>query len=375
MRALRPITVIASGLVLVVSMAACTSGETSDSAKRASTDTSCLADPVSAEGSLPDRLPADYTPVSKTPDKAKTVINIGNSVASSTPATAEAMKKATQALGWNFEQLTYNGKVEDFNEKFEQAIAKNPTAITEVSVPPAAMQQQLAKAKAAGIIVAASAIADTPQGPTGLAAVTHGKVSFEEDADLAARWIMKDSGCAANVHMFGMPVPILQLASQQLVDTVGAECPNCKAQAHEISPQEVGTPAATNAIVSALQSDPSINYVGVATGGMAAGLSAALKQAGITGVKIFGISAPDVNSIKALQDGSNSMWLTSTAELAGWSLVDAVVRVLDSGQALPSMAYPVGIMTTDNVPEDAKQVPTYPKSYEADFEKLWLVVD
>jgi ABC-type sugar transport system substrate-binding protein len=81
---------------------------------------------------------------------------------------------------------------------------------------------------------------------------------------------------------------------------LSSKCPDCKVTYNEIQPKDLGSPAATNAMVSKLQADPSIKYAYTIIGNVAAGLTTALSQANITGVKIFG-QVPDENAIKALR--------------------------------------------------------------------------
>ena len=290
-----------------------------------------------------------------------------------TPNTAAALEKATAAIGWTSELINFNGTVEDFNAKMNQAIDKKPTAIMEFGYPVAAMQGPLKRAKDEGVIVAIGANADVPEpGATvGFAAATHDQKSFEHEAQVAAEWILKDSGCAAHVAVVGLPYPILKILGQGVVDSIEAACDECSASYSEMQQTDIGTPAGTNSMISTLQANPDINYIVVATGGQATGLTAAMRGAGITDVKVVGLTVPDVNALAALQDGSNAMWLSATGELGGWSALDSVLRVLDTKAPVSGMEYPIAVLTEENVPADAEVVPTYPLDYEDEFLELW----
>ena len=189
---------------------------------------------------------------------------------------------------------------------------------------------------------------------------------------LHANMVMKESDCKANVAIFSLPFPILKVGTDEFQAVLKAECPDCKVSYSEIQPKDLGSPAATNAIVSKLQSDPSVKYVLTVIGNVAAGLNTALDQANIKDVKIFG-AVPDENSIKALQDGTNAWWLTQTSQINGWMELDAVLRAIESGKPVNTTGNPIGVLTPENVPPDAASVPIFPADYEDLFKQVWQV--
>lgn len=358
---------------LLATAAACGKANDTQAQSSGGGDTSCVTNSVLAD-ELPKHLPADYTPLSKAPEKGGRIIYVGSPNVT-TPDSAAALKKATAAIGWTSELINFDGTVEDFNAKMNQAIDQKPTAIMEFGFPVAAMQGPLKRAKDEGVIVAIGANADVPEpGATvGFAAATNGAKDFEHDGKVAAEWILKDSGCAAHVAVVGLPYPILELLGQSVVKSIKAACDKCSASYSEIQTADIGTPAGTTAMISTLQANPHDNYIVVATGGQATGLSAAMRAAGITDVKVVGLTVPDVDALAALQDGSNAMWLDATAEMGAWTALDSVLRVLDTKAPVSGMSYPVAVLTEKNVPADAKVVPTYPLDYESEFLKLWHV--
>jgi ABC-type sugar transport system substrate-binding protein len=176
------------------------------------------------------------------------------------------------------------------------------------------------------------------------------------------------------VAVFGLPYPVVQAAGQSMVATINADCSQCKASYTEFQLSDVGTPAVTTRIVSLLQSNPKIKYLGVGIAPLAQGVSEALAAAGITGVKIVGLS-PDDTTLKYLQGGSASMMIANTAEIGAWALFDAALRVLDSGKPWDGHTYPIAIVTPANVSKTATHVGqiTYPTDFRAEFKKLWQV--
>jgi ABC-type sugar transport system substrate-binding protein len=139
-----------------------------------------------------------------------------------------------------------------------------------------------------------------------------------------------------------------------------------------IQTADIGTPAATTAMVSTLQSNPRIKYAVPAIANLATGFPAALTQAGITGVKILG-SVPDATAIKALQDRTTAMWVDQSSLIEGWTELDAVLRAIESGKTVTDTGgYLLAMLTHANVPP-GPGVPVYPANYAAEFEKLWHV--
>ncbi len=140
-----------------------------------------------------------------------------------------------------------------------------------------------------------------------------------------------------------------------------------------IQPTDLGSPAAVNAIVSAVQADPDINTVVVTLGGLATGLDAALKQAGRTDVKIIG-QVPDDASFQSLKAGTSSMWVNYGPLYNSFALLDVVLRAIESEQAVSGLPYAVSVMTADKLPSDYEEgALIYPENYADDFAKLWQV--
>jgi ABC-type sugar transport system substrate-binding protein len=281
-----------------------------------------------------------------------------------------AQEAAAKAIGWTAKEISYDGSVADLNAKFEQAISEKPTVITLSGEPATVIEQPLANAKAAGIVVSMDNILDSPTSNPGFAAMTSGAPTTKLIGELNAYMFMRDSGCKGSVAVFNLPFPILKVATDSFTQTVHANCPACQVSYNELTTNEIGTPAGTGAIVSALQSSPSTKYVYTIISDVATGLPAALSQAGITGVKIFG-EVPDANAIESLRKGTSAWWIDQSAVLNGWTELDAALRALDSGKVIQDNGhYPLAILTPQNV--GSNDIPTYPLDYQSEFKKLWL---
>jgi ABC-type sugar transport system substrate-binding protein len=318
---------------------------------------------------LPESLPPQYTPLSKKPAAGGTVIKLVGPIPTDNTSFI-AQQAAAAAIGWTAKKISYDGSVEDLNAKFEQAISEKPTVITLSGEPATIIERPLADAKAAGIVVSMDNIVNSPTANPGFAALTSGAPTTKLIGQLNAYMFMRDSGCKGSVAVFNLPFPILKVATDSFTQTVHANCPACQVSYNELAINEIGTPAGTSAIVSALQSSPSTKYVYTIISDVATGLPAALSQAGVTGIKVFG-EVPDANAIESLRQGTSAWWIDQSAVLNGWTELDAALRALDSGKVIPDNGhYPLAILTPQNV--GSSDIPTYPLDYQNEFKKLWL---
>jgi hypothetical protein len=317
----------------------------------------------------PTALPSTYTPLSKKPAAGK-VIKLVNGAIPADDNSADEQSEAANGVGWGFEKIIFDGTVEDLNAKYAQAIAEKPTAITNSGWPVAAVSKSLDEAKSAGVLVALSSVTDEATGTdlAGFAATSNGSATAAKIGEINANMVLRDSGCKANVAIFNLPFPILKVATDAFTAKLTAECADCKVTDVEIQTKDLGSPAATNQMVSTLQSDPSIKYAYTIIGNVAAGLDAALSTANIKDVKIFG-QVPDANAIKALQDGTNAWWVNQSSLVNGWTEMDAVLRALDSGKPYNAEDHPLGVLTPENVGTDP--APVDPTTFRDEFTKLW----
>src|SRR5215469_7261496 len=173
-RSLAATTGIAAVTVTLVACSSSTSSSTSTSTSSASSSAAATAAAVSATSScmtaannylrpwdgLPTSLSSAYTPLTTKPAPGGTVIKLVNGKIPSDNESFQQQAIAAQAIGWHAKEIIFDGTVEDLNAKFQQAVSEKPTAITVSGWPPAALQGPLAAAKAAGIVVGLSSVAD-----------------------------------------------------------------------------------------------------------------------------------------------------------------------------------------------------------------------
>ena len=321
---------------------------------------------------LPTNLSSAYTPLTAQAPGGGTVIKLVNGAIPSDNESYQQQALAAKAIGWTAKEIIFDGTVADLNTKFEQAISDKPKAITLSGWPPASLARPLADAKAAGIVVGLSSVADPASSYPGYASNTNGAATAKEIGQLNAYMFMRDSGCKGSVAIFNLPFPILKIGTDEFQATVKAHCPECTVSYNEVQASDIGTPALPSAVVSKLQSSPDTKYVYAIIGNVADGLAPALSQAGITGVKIFG-QVPDATSIAALRNGTNAWWIDQNSLINGWTELDGVLRAIETKKpSSDTGGYPLAILTPQNVPSGTG-IPVEPANYQDEFKKLWLV--
>jgi ABC-type sugar transport system substrate-binding protein len=325
--------------------------------------------------SLPTSLPASYKPLAHRPAPGGTIIELVNGESIGDLTTGNAMKAAAAAIGWTGKTIVYDGTVQDLNLKYAQAIEEKPTAIIEGGIPSADFRDQEAAAQRAGIITVVNTTADTPNLQTGPDVVNTGPQTFAQAGVINANLMLADAGCKpASALTVTLAFPILDYTVSSFASTVARACPGCKVKTVTLQVADTDTPAATTAIVSALQADPSIKYVFAPTAVAVDGLSAALAAAGISGVKIFG-AVPAQQALHGLQAGTNSWWVTLDPTLEGWIETYSVLQFIDNGRKSPVTLndYPFGVALPSNVSKSASTFPVHPTNYQQLFEQLWKV--
>jgi ABC-type sugar transport system substrate-binding protein len=380
----RALGVITAAIAATIAVAACGGsssssstgsgrGSTDASAQSSGTGSSCATKAqqfIAPYDQLPTKLPAGLTALPTKPPSGKLIIQVAGPIPSD-QQTFIQMQAATKVIGWTAKKVDYDGTVPDLNAKLDQAIAEKPAVIALAGYPPAAIEQPLAKAKAAGIIVVLDSVASQPTSSTGFAAVSNGPVVGAKLGQILAYQFLADSGCHGSVAVFSVPYPIISLEAQQFASVVKASCPSCTVKNIVVQQTAIGTPAATNAAVAALQSSPSTKYAFMSIANLAAGVPQALNQAGITGVKIFG-GVPDATAIAALRNGTNAFWLEESAQQNAWLTLDAALNTLETGKpARDNPAYPLNVLTTQNIKQTTGALPAYPLDYPQEFAKLW----
>ncbi len=196
----------------------------------------------------------------------------------------------------------------------------------------------------------------------------------EASYPLLADLVISDSGGDANVLVVSVPdFAILQRRHRRHQRPVRGQCPDCTVQTLDLSIADLTGGAVASQVVSALQSNPDIDYVYVAIGDLATGLPEALASAGLDDVKLLG-HVPNPEQLQSLADGTSFAWIPLPRPESGWAAVDAMVR-LAAGQEIDQDAARGAADRDLDHRQRAQPVEEYegPAGYQDQFKALWGV--
>jgi hypothetical protein len=296
----------------------------------------------------------------------------------SCPYITVGMKDATAALGWDLKVIS--SKSGDPGQFFQQAIDAGVDYIASSGEALALYKSQADAAKAKGIKILSCYDTQVPDPATTNVYTQCGDTTFvQKTGPLMADWAIADSNGKANVLVVSIPdFAVLKAETDAYAAEMAKNCASCKVTELNVTIDDLVGGKVPAAVASKLQSDTSINYVFNSFGSLPAGLTAALKTAGLLDqVKVYGqdFSKFDLDEIAA---GTMGAWSADPKAYAGWLMVDAAARLslgmpLDEERASASL--PTYIVTD---PTEAKSISDAggdwnPPAMADEFKKLWGV--
>lgn len=364
----------ATMLAAVLALAACGSGATDPASTGQKSTASQLeaAKTATAEAlKLPTSIPLT-TPLTSAPPTGKTFVFLQCELAQC-KTFEEGVAAATQALGWHLKVLTFqNADPATLTSAMDQALQFNPVGVAFTGLPQAVWQSEVAKYQAAGVPLIPAYAGPVTRDDTVIADI--GAESEPDYGKIIANWMIADSGGTGRALSFRVDdfAPLKQF-SAAFDSTVRSGCGGCAVTDFNATIPQVEGGAATAAVVSALQKDPSIKYVVACDAPFADGLPAALRAAGLYGnVKIVGGGATSVEE-KGLATGDFTALTSLAQRYTGWLMVDAAARHLESMPIAPSDGgEPIQLLTNQTL-RTASDSYDYPTDYPNDFKALWHV--
>jgi ribose transport system substrate-binding protein len=218
---------------------------------------------------------------------------------------------------------------------------------------PNQIPSQYATLQAKHIPVGAFAVPDDPSNST-LATVTQSpSTGVNAVTDDIVDWMIQDANGPVNAVAFSAPaLPILKAETEGFQANFAKKCPTsagCALDVSNLALAGIGT-TMPGSIVSYLQAHPNVKYAFVDFGDMLIGVPAAIKAAGITGVKFVSLSAnaDDVTSIKAGTESANFAFPYS---LTYHVMLDTLARAIlgKDTSAAKGWIFPVQLMVQSNV--------------------------
>lgn len=339
---------------------------------------------TSASGSSGADLPAEYTTV-------PTEIGITEQITEDIPTGLEVvfvsasvppvpfylagMEEAADILGWKVSNITIDQtNPASISSSIDSAIAQKPDAIALVALENAQFAPQLENAREAGVpLIGVATAEDTAEGLYQIARTTS---RAEYGTEMLVAAILDDAekaGQDAKVVQLTVPAvaSVFKPKDEGVPAALSEECEECTHELLDLELADVFSGEYTQTVVSYLQKHPDTNYIVADQGALAAGLSAALAQAGLNSVKIYGFDAQAVN-LDELKAGKPGAWTATNYNYDGFMMMDLIARV-KVGQATDvwddeHMTY---LVTAENADEIDSEDPEFPADYQEQFKALW----
>lgn len=243
------------------------------------------------------------------------------------------IKQATDLLGWKLTVIDTNSTPTQLQAAWTQVDREKPNGVIFAGDPTFEFSSQLATAVREGVDVTACCITTRP--PTdGLKFVSTSTDAVHTIGGLQAAWVTAESNGKADSLYVDLPdLPIFKQTEAGYAAGLTKYCPGCKLNVLNLPLSSIGSDAPSK-IASYLRAHPSVKYVALADDPLGVGLPAALRAAGITGVKWIGTAETTVN-LEYLASGQQTADTTIDYYGDMWSCVDALARLF-AGVPLPS---------------------------------------
>lgn len=277
---------------------------------------------VDANKVAPDKI-GPTIPLDSVPE-AKTVAWLECSLPSCA-AIGVGFKDATEALGWNLEVVTYST---DAAAAFQQAIDLGVDYVASTGTSQAVLQDQIDAAAAAGIGYFSCFDTSPPEGEANNIWTQCGdETAVFASGDRLSNQIIVDSGGTANVLMVNIPDFAVLVSEREGSEAAyEANCPDCKFTELALTLDQLLAGEVAGAVVSAVQADPSIDYIHFAFDGLTTGVSSVLADADLLeGRNLVGVDFSGA-VLQEIVDGTMKFWSANPKAYSAWLMVDGMAR-------------------------------------------------
>ena len=312
------------------------------------------------------------TPLTSAPAKGKLIVFMQCELPQCHQA-AVGIQAATAAVGWNLKIISYtNANPPSLISGMQQALSYKPAAVALTGIGESVWQSVIPAYQKAGV-----AIIPMNLGPVTITKTVPVEIGSPTDwantGNIMGSWFVADSGGKGNAVFVDVPsLPVLQEYTNAAESTIKQECAQCTVTTLNVSLDQLDNNQLMPAVVSAVQRDPSANYVLTADGAFVAGLATNLAPIGRSGIKIAG-GDPSLQNEQELLSGKAMAWTGQAYAYTGWEVVDSVARIQE-GMPVPASdgGWPLMLLTKSNVGTPSDDL-NRPDGYEQQFEALWHV--
>ncbi len=313
------------------------------------------------------------TPLKSAPPKGKTVVWL---LATESPTNAQigqGLKAAAQAIGWNFDEISYQGaNPATLQAAFAAALTKHPVMVAEAGQPESEWGANTIKDYAkAGVLIVANAVFPFQPYPNVIGVPTGGPAEAA-NAKLIANWFAVTSKGKGTALWVSVPdYPIVKYGTDQFTSDLASVCPSCSVKVLNVTLPQLAAGQLLSVTVNALRADPGVKYLLFSVGDFATGIDAALQSAGLEGkVQVAGIAA-DTDQFAGLRKGTQLMWTGYNTQYQGYQTLDLALRHMQNLPAqLGDTIGPTAILTKANV-GSTQTLWQYPTDALQQFTKLW----
>jgi ABC-type sugar transport system substrate-binding protein len=320
----------------------------------------------------------DTTPVGKPIPKGKTIIFIPPSVPSALEM-GPALAAAAKVLGWTEKTLPGGSSPDSFVATYEQAIREHPSAIFGAGIPPAVITQQLQQLAAMKIpVVLLGAPVPTYPGKSIAIANIAGLDQHAASGAHLADWVTANSDGHPDTLVVGVTeFPVLAAVEQGFAQEYSKVCPGCSYAFQTYPVTTVGT-TFPETLVGYLRTHPKVDYVAAEFTDMWAGVPAALKQAGITNVKLVGDTGGPTDQVNIAAGNYEQAVTMFALNENPWRAIDILARYFAGVPITPAVnaPYPEWLLTKANQSSwGGPPSQNWPlvANYQTQYEQLWGV--
>jgi ribose transport system substrate-binding protein len=348
--------VCVGAVAIAVVPSGCGSSESSDASSAASSSSSSAAT-SSGVATATEKLKQyqqapvkiiQTEPLKSPPAPGKTVAMLGTNDPSNVLIQQE-LRRVAELVGWNYVQASYDpANPASFTSALDSALAKDPDYVIEAGLP--LTPQALKKVEDAGAKWVVTAVHPVEVKAPVIAA-TNAYANNAQMGKVLAYYFVSDSRGKGSAVIEHVPsYPILGAFTDAFQETVKSLCPDCKMEVVDLTLPQVAGGKIPSAMVSALKTNPSADYLVFDYGPFANGINSALDGAGLSKIKVIG-QAADPAAIQALTGGTQAAWTGFQPIYQSYALFDAMFRdvaglPIDQEQAA---LQPTQILTQDNI--------------------------
>ena len=379
-RLLRLAGLSVSALAAGIALAACSSSGSGSASTPASGTASAGADSATVSSATAAASAAEATPTSifqktplkATPGKNHLLIYINSGVSGGVEIN-NGMRAAAQALGWSFKSLSFsNSNPTSLITAMQQALQLHATAVSFSGNPESVWGREVSAYQKAHAFIIPVAVGPGVQ----INQTVPANIGDFTDAGKAmGSWLISKSGGKGSALEVGIPaLPVLTTSLTGMNEVLKAKCPSCQTTTLNATLSQITSNTLVPAIVSDLREHPSIKYVISAYQPFTAGLTNAMKAAGLNDV-VYAGAQPDPSDLAAIKSGgSEAMAAIQNNVLLGWMVADSAARALE-GMSIPAGdgGAPSQLLVGSNIKSTSLDGYALPPNYQQEFKTLWKV--